>query len=101
VFAIVPAVSPTHTGRIAGIVGAAGNVGGMLFPLAFGYGLQWTGGSYLPGFLVLAAAGAAGVLVVWRLKLPAGHERHTHGFEFGTAVAPIRVPMRAARQPLA
>lgn len=100
VFAIVPAVSPTHTGRIAGIVGAAGNMGGMMFPLVFGYGLAWTGGSYLPGFLVLAAAGGIAAVAVTRLKLPEGHERHAHGFELRTAgPAVARVPMRAAQQP--
>jgi NNP family nitrate/nitrite transporter-like MFS transporter len=96
VFAIVPAVSPTHTGQIAGVVGAAGNVGGMLFPLTFGYGLEWTGGSYLPGFLVLAFAGAVAAVAVSRLSLPAGHAGHTHGFEFSDPVRlPVRVPMHS------
>lgn len=99
VFAIVPAVSPTHTGRIAGIVGAAGNVGGMMFPLVFGYGLEWTGGSYLPGFLVLSVAGAVAALAVTKLTLPEGHAGHTHGFEFReSTLLPVRVPMRSLHE---
>lgn len=99
VFAVVPTVSPSHTGSIAGVVGAAGNVGGMLFPLAFGYGLQWTQGSYLPGFLVLSVAGVVAAAAVSRLNLPEGHERHAHGFEFReSTLLPVRVPMRTVRQ---
>lgn len=70
VFAIVPLISHTHTGRVAGLVGAAGNVGGVLFPLAFGYGLLWTGGSYLPGFIAVTVGALFGFLAVLGLQIP-------------------------------
>lgn len=60
VYAAVPLVHRTSTGRIAGVVGAAGNVGAVTFPLAFGAGLSMVG-SYFPGFAVcgLVCGGAA------------------------------------------
>src|SRR6185436_11734043 len=69
VYSIVPLVAPTSTGKVAGIVGAAGNLGGLLFPLAFGYGLKWTGGSYLPGFVVLSLMGLVGAAAVTFLRV--------------------------------
>jgi NNP family nitrate/nitrite transporter-like MFS transporter len=77
VFAIVPLISHTHTGRVAGLVGAAGNVGGVLFPLVFGYGLLWTGGSYLPGFIGVAVGALLGFTAVLALKVPESHHDET------------------------
>lgn len=78
VFAIVPLISHTHTGRVAGLVGAAGNVGGVLFPLAFGYGLYWTGGSYLPGFLAVTLGALAGFSAVLYLRVPESNHASDH-----------------------
>jgi NNP family nitrate/nitrite transporter-like MFS transporter len=94
VFATVPLVSPRDTGRVAGIVGAAGNVGGVLFPLAFGYGLQWSGGSYFPGFFIVAIASVVGLIVVSTVKLPEGEEESVQaGFSLGID-SPERVRLR-------
>jgi len=99
VFATVPLVSPRDTGRIAGIVGAAGNVGGVLFPLAFGYGLQFSGGSYMPGFLILAAAAVVAFVAVSVTSLPTeeGGEKQA-GFDLDMG-EPLRVRLRPGKQP--
>lgn len=94
VFATVPLVSARDTGRIAGIVGAAGLVGGVLFPLGFGYGLQWSGGSYLPGFLTVSVATFIAFAVVSSVRLPGAESGVDHaGFEFGVGFVP-RVRLR-------
>ncbi len=97
VFAIVPMISPTNTGRIAGIVGAAGNVGGVCFPLAFGYGMTWFSGSYLPGFLILSVAGAIAACCVCFLRIDEskGHAEEPVVFDApGAFTGPVR--MRAS-----
>ena len=94
VFATVPLVSPLDTGRVAGVVGAAGNVGGFLFPLAFGYGLQWSGGSFLPGFLIVSVAACIALAAISRVHLPdAESASDRKAFELGDG-PPIRVRMR-------
>ena len=100
VFAAVPLVSPLDTGRVAGIVGAAGNVGGFLFPLAFGYGLQWSGGSYLPGFLIVSVAAFIALAALWRVRLPdADSGANQAGFELGLEL-PRRVRMQGKKRGL-
>lgn len=76
VFALVARVVPAErVGAVTGVVGAAGGLGGFFPPLVMGlvYGLT---GSYLIGFLLLAAtAGGAGALtatVVRRQAASAG-----------------------------
>ncbi|MEK7795439.1 MAG: NarK/NasA family nitrate transporter [Candidatus Hydrogenedentota bacterium] len=98
VFATAPLVSPRDTGRIAGIIGAAGNVGGIVFPLCFGYGLEWSGGSYAPGFLILSAAAVAALIAVWRVPLlsaETGEDQVGYGFSVGLTQ---RVPLRGKRR---
>jgi nitrate/nitrite transporter NarK len=90
VFAIVPLVRPTSTGEVAGVVGAAGNVGGLLFPMAFGYGLAWTG-SWGPGFAAVASACGVAALVAARARLPL-HEEHAAPVA-PVAPSPSRVSM--------
>ena len=100
VFATVPLVSPLDTGRVAGIVGAAGNVGGFLFPLAFGYGLQWSGGSYSPGFLIVSAAAFIAFAAIWRVSLPDADSGSSQaGFELGLEL-PRRVRMQGKKRGL-
>lgn len=82
VFAIVPIVSPTDTGRVAGFVGAAGNVGGLIFPLVFGYGLQWSGGSYLPGFIAVSLGAVVAFVAMLRFQLPDNDLDQAPGFAF-------------------
>jgi NNP family nitrate/nitrite transporter-like MFS transporter len=69
VFALVARlVAPEHVGSVTGVVGAAGGLGGFFPPLVMGavYGAS---GSYLIGFLLLAAtAGAAGVFTATVLR---------------------------------
>ena len=97
VFATVPLVSPLDTGRVAGIVGAAGNVGGFLFPLAFGHGLQWSGGNYLPGFLIVSIATFIAFAAICRVRLPdAESGANRAGFDIGVGLPP-RVRMRGKR----
>lgn len=98
VFATVPLVSPLDTGRVAGIVGAAGNVGGVLFPLCFGYGLYWSQGSYMPGFTVVSVAAFVAMIVVSRVRLPdAERETNSAGFNLDLGL-PERVGLRGIRR---
>jgi hypothetical protein len=70
----------------------------MLFPLAFGYGLQWTGGSYGPGFAAVAAVGLVAGVVALRARLPESSTGEIHGFSLRDASgAPPRVKMQFAR----
>lgn len=94
-FAIAPLISPTNTGKVAGLIGASGNFGAVIFPLVFGYGLQWTG-SALPGFLTLAGAGLIAAVVVMRASLPEGAHSEVLGFEVRAAGSlPPRVRMKS------
>lgn len=98
VMAAVPFVHPTSTGMISGYVGAAGNLGGVIFPLSFGYGLQFTGGNYLPGFITVAAAAAGALLLATRLKIFSEHG--TTDSPAGANAAHQQVPMHTAILPL-
>ena len=54
-FSLVPSVVPNHSGKVAGYVGAGGNIGGLLFPVAFGsLGYRW--GFALMGLCAISAA---------------------------------------------
>lgn len=53
-FQLVPGRFPREIGVVSGIVGAAGSLGGSLFPLLLGTLRQWTG-TYASGFAVFAA----------------------------------------------
>lgn len=68
VYAAVPLVRHDATGRIAGVVGAAGNVGAVLFPISFGLGLS-VFHSYLPGFLACGAVCAVAAVAARSLRL--------------------------------
>lgn len=54
IFKLVPFVSPSNTGAITGIVGAAGGIGGFFPPILLGVIKDLTGQFYI-GFLLLAA----------------------------------------------
>ncbi|MEQ6376903.1 MFS transporter [Bacillaceae bacterium S4-13-56] len=53
VFKMVPMVSPSNTGAVTGIVGAAGGLGGFFPPIVLGM-LKDTTGSFFYGFIFLA-----------------------------------------------
>jgi NNP family nitrate/nitrite transporter-like MFS transporter len=97
VYSIVPLVVPTSTGKVAGIVGAAGNLGGLLFPLVFGYGLKWTGGSYFPGFVVLFLVGLAGAGAVMYLRVEGARDTtQSSAGSVGAEAQGRRVTMQSA-----
>lgn len=54
IFKLVPFVSPSNTGAVTGIVGAAGGLGGYFPPILLGIVKDNTG-DYLLGFILLAA----------------------------------------------
>ncbi|MCZ8522627.1 MULTISPECIES: MFS transporter [Paenibacillus] len=76
VFKMVPEVSLGRTGAVTGVVGAAGGVGGFFPPLVLGV-LRDAGGTYMPGFLLLALFA---FLCLWMNKAarPAGRTGHTN-----------------------
>ena len=55
-YAIVPFVNTKNTGMVAGIVGAGGNVGGMMFGFLFKSNLSYAEAFQYIGFVVLAVA---------------------------------------------
>ncbi|MBI1785605.1 NarK/NasA family nitrate transporter [Candidatus Sumerlaeota bacterium] len=95
-FAMVPLLSPTNTGRIAGVIGAAGNLGGVLFPLAFGYGLQWFGG-YAAGFASVSLVSAIALVGVTRLRLEGYSRDPSAGSELAAAASAHPVKMDFTR----
>jgi NNP family nitrate/nitrite transporter-like MFS transporter len=58
IFQIVPRRFPEEIGVLAGLVGAAGGLGGFILPLVLGYSRQWTG-RFGPGFFLLGLGGFA------------------------------------------
>jgi NNP family nitrate/nitrite transporter-like MFS transporter len=68
VFQLIPHRFKDEIGRITGIVGAAGGIGGFFVPNILGTLKQMTG-TYTPGFLVYAGIGLAGLIVVLIAKL--------------------------------
>jgi MFS family permease len=73
IFKLVAQYFPKNTGLVAGLVGAAGGLGGFFPPLIMGAVKDHTG-SYAIGFLILAAMGAfcLVLLLASPQKLPAG-----------------------------
>jgi len=67
VYAIVPLIQRRMTGQIAGMVGAYGNVGGVLFLTALSVF------EYSRFFLVISASSALCCLAVRFLQEPRGH----------------------------
>ncbi len=67
VFQLVPQRFPQEVGLLTGIVGAAGGLGGFLLPSVLGTMKQGTG-SFGPGFLVLAAVAACGLLSLLAIR---------------------------------
>ncbi|MEX0886950.1 MAG: MFS transporter [Phycisphaeraceae bacterium] len=67
VFKLVPQHFPAAVGSVTGLVGAAGGLGGFFPPLTVGLIRQATG-SYAPGFVLLAAAAIACLLLLWRMN---------------------------------
>ena len=64
-FAILQCCAPSdEVGTVDGHENFAGNVGGILAPLATGFLIARTG-SYLPGFALAAGVLAAGILAYW------------------------------------
>jgi MFS transporter, NNP family, nitrate/nitrite transporter len=68
VFQLIPHRFKDEIGRITGIVGAAGGIGGFFVPNILGT-LKQISGTYAPGFLVYAGIGLAGLIVVLIAKL--------------------------------
>jgi NNP family nitrate/nitrite transporter-like MFS transporter len=61
-FAIVPFVDPVNNGKVMGIVGAGGNLGGLLFNLLFrGFGTRYDTGFLCLGATTLGVAMIAGL----------------------------------------
>lgn len=59
-FAIVPSILPNHSGKVAGYVGAGGNIGGLILPIAFGaFG-------YKMGFITM---GLCAIIAAFLVKL--------------------------------
>ncbi|MHB0969723.1 MAG: MFS transporter [Thermoanaerobaculia bacterium] len=65
VFRLVPEYFPKSVGAVTGLVGAAGGLGGFFPPLALGMIRQWTG-SFVLGFVFLAAFAFGCWIVLWR-----------------------------------
>jgi NNP family nitrate/nitrite transporter-like MFS transporter len=71
VFQLVPKRFRKDIGAATGVVGAAGGLGGFFLPSVLGF-LKDATGSYGAGFAVLALAGAANLLLLWRVREAAG-----------------------------
>jgi NNP family nitrate/nitrite transporter-like MFS transporter len=85
VFKLVPYEFPNDAGAAAGIVGAAGGLGGFFPPIAMGI-IKDHAGTYTLGFVgLLAAATLCLLLAVWLIRTAAGIElrgtfmRRAHG----------------------
>ncbi|KAL1922434.1 uncharacterized protein VTP21DRAFT_9973 [Calcarisporiella thermophila] len=53
-FGIVPFIDPGRTGAVAGLIGAGGNIGGVIFNAVFGiYGKDYLGAFMCVGYIVL------------------------------------------------
>jgi NNP family nitrate/nitrite transporter-like MFS transporter len=66
VFRLVAAWYPTEVGAVTGVVGAAGGLGGFFPPLVMAL-VKGLTGSYVLGFILLAAVGAVCLLVLMSL----------------------------------
>lgn len=66
VFKLVAKEFPLQIGAVTGVVGAAGGLGGFFPPLVMAFVKSWTG-SYTLGFVLLAVAAAACLVVLWAL----------------------------------
>jgi NNP family nitrate/nitrite transporter-like MFS transporter len=64
VFKLVPQYFPKSVGSVTGLVGAAGGLGGFFPPLVLG-ALKQTTGSFLWGFVFLAAFSLVCLAVLW------------------------------------
>jgi NNP family nitrate/nitrite transporter-like MFS transporter len=74
VFKLVPAEFPANAGAAAGIVGAAGGLGGFFPPLVMGVVKDWLE-SYALGFVgLLVFTSACLALAVWLLRTAPAHE---------------------------
>ncbi|MFZ4628288.1 MAG: MFS transporter [Blastocatellia bacterium] len=51
-------------GSVVGIGGMAGSIGGMIIAKVVGYILEWTGGNYVPIFIIAASAYLVALLVI-------------------------------------
>jgi NNP family nitrate/nitrite transporter-like MFS transporter len=67
VFKLVPEWFPDQVGAITGVVGAAGGLGGFFPPLVMG-AVKSATGSYLVGFILMAAVGVVCLAVLGRLS---------------------------------
>jgi len=79
-FGIVPFVDPVNNGKVMGIVGAGGNLGGLLFNLMFrGFGTRYNTSFLCLGCITLGVAIISGFALrvqkkmIWDLV----HKRHT------------------------
>jgi len=80
IYGVVPYVKPRHIGTVAGIVGAGGNVGGVVF------GLGFRSLSYRNGFLMMGAIVIASSFLSFFIKIY-GHAGLVTGQESAQAIA--------------
>ena len=71
VFKLVPSWFPTEVGAVTGVVGAAGGLGGFFPPLVMALVKSLTG-SYMLGFVLLAAVAVACLVVLMSFARPSG-----------------------------
>ena len=57
IYAVIPYVRPPVTGSVAGLVGAGGNLGGVVFSIIFRY---W---DYRPAFIIMGVVAAGSALL--------------------------------------
>jgi NNP family nitrate/nitrite transporter-like MFS transporter len=69
VFKLVPQWFPERVGAVTGVVGAAGGLGGFFPPLVMGVVKSLTG-SYFLGFVLMALAAVACLVVLRALARP-------------------------------
>ncbi|HJT89241.1 MAG TPA: MFS transporter [Bryobacteraceae bacterium] len=67
VFQLVPQRFPAQVGMLTGVVGAAGGLGGFLLPSLLGT-IKDDTGSFGPGFMVLAAVAAGGLVSLLAMR---------------------------------
>ncbi|KAJ0403448.1 hypothetical protein P43SY_001556 [Pythium insidiosum] len=71
-FGIVPYVNEAYTGTVTGLVGAGGNIGGVVFGIIFRSTATRADGLFIMGCIVLASSVFAACIVIRREKQDAG-----------------------------
>lgn len=72
-YSLVPHVHPHANGIVSGVVGASGNLGGIVFAIVFRYNVQGTHSLFGRSFLIIGAIMTGlGVLTAWVKPIPKG-----------------------------